>query len=131
MQETWVWSLGWEHPLEEEMATHSSILAWEIPWTEEPDRLQSMGSHRVGYDWVTEHVHMHYSAGGQQVFVEKNEKEYKGRALDMSIKLLAQYFLTDILGKVTKLSYIQFLHFFLYFIYKIGTLLIRLISGWN
>ena len=38
---------------EEEMATHSSILAWRIPWTEEPDRLQSMGSHRVGHDWVT------------------------------------------------------------------------------
>ena len=43
MQEIWVQSLGWEDPLEEEMATHSSILAWEIPWTEEPGRLQSMG----------------------------------------------------------------------------------------
>ena len=44
MQETWVLSLGWEDPLEKEMATHSSILAWRIPWTEEPGRLQSMGS---------------------------------------------------------------------------------------
>ena len=43
-QETWVWSLGWEDPLEEEMATHSSILAWRIPWTEEPGGLESMGS---------------------------------------------------------------------------------------
>ena len=43
MQETWVQSLGWEDPLEKEMATHSSILAWRIPWTEEPGRLQSMG----------------------------------------------------------------------------------------
>ena len=43
MQETWVWSLGQEDPLEKEMATHSSILAWEIPWTEEPGRLQSVG----------------------------------------------------------------------------------------
>ena len=43
MQETQVRSLGWEDPLEKEMATHSSILAWEIPWTEEPGRLQSMG----------------------------------------------------------------------------------------
>ena len=43
MQETWVRSLGWEDPLEKEMATHSSILAWEIPWTEEPGGLQSMG----------------------------------------------------------------------------------------
>ena len=45
-----VQSLGWEDPLEEGMATHSSILAWEIPWTEEPGRLQSTGSQRVGHD---------------------------------------------------------------------------------
>ena len=44
MQETWVQSLGWEDPLEKEMATHSSILAWKIPWMEEPGRLQSMRS---------------------------------------------------------------------------------------
>ena len=50
MQETWVWSLGWEFPLEMEMSTHSSILAWRIPWTEEPGGLQSMGSQRVGHD---------------------------------------------------------------------------------
>ena len=50
MQETWVRSLGWEDPLEKEMATHSSILAWRIPWTEEPDGLQSMGSQRVEHD---------------------------------------------------------------------------------
>ena len=43
MQETWVWSLGWEDPLEEETATHSNILAWEIPWREEPCGLQTMG----------------------------------------------------------------------------------------
>ena len=50
MQETWVLSLAQEDPLEKEMATHSSILAWKIPWTEKPGRLQSMGSQRVGYD---------------------------------------------------------------------------------
>ena len=50
MQETWVWSLGRKYPLEEGMATHSSILAWRIPWTEEPGGLQSMGSQRVGHD---------------------------------------------------------------------------------
>ena len=50
MQETWVPSLGWEDPLEEEMATHSNILAWRIPWTEEPGRLQSKGLQRVGHD---------------------------------------------------------------------------------
>ena len=47
MQETWVLSLGWEDPLEKEMTTHSSILAWKIPWTEEPGGLQSTGSQRV------------------------------------------------------------------------------------
>ena len=50
VQETGVQSLGWEDPLEKEMATHSSTLAWKIPWTEEPGRLQSMGSQRVGHD---------------------------------------------------------------------------------
>ena len=50
MRETWVQSLGWEDPLEKEMATHSSILAWRILWTEEPGGLQSMGSQRVGHD---------------------------------------------------------------------------------
>ena len=50
MEETWVQSLGQEDLLEKEMATHSSILAWKIPWTEEPGRLQSMGSQRVRYD---------------------------------------------------------------------------------
>ena len=50
MQDTWVQSLGWEDPLEKEMATHSSILAWRISWTEEPGGLQSMGSQRVRHD---------------------------------------------------------------------------------
>ena len=49
-QEMWVRSLGQQNPLEEEMATHSSILAWKIPWTEEPAELQSMGLQRVGHD---------------------------------------------------------------------------------
>ena len=53
VQETQVRSLGWEDPLEKEMATHSSILAWKISWTEEPGGLQSMGSQRVGHDWAT------------------------------------------------------------------------------
>ena len=48
MQEMWVQSLGWEDPQEKEMATHSSILAWRIPWTEEPGGLQSMVPQRVG-----------------------------------------------------------------------------------
>ena len=53
MQETWVWSLGWEDLLEKEMAARSSILAWKIPWTVELGRLPSMGSQRAGHDWAT------------------------------------------------------------------------------
>ena len=60
MQEIQAWSLDQEEPLEKEMATHSSILAWEIPWTEEPAGLQSMGSQRVGHDWATNtSIHFH------------------------------------------------------------------------
>ena len=51
VQETWVWSPGLEDPLEEGMTTHSSILAWRIPWTEKPGRLQAMGLQRVRHDW--------------------------------------------------------------------------------
>ena len=54
MPETWIRSLGWEDPLEKGIATYCSILAWNIPWTEEPGRLQSMGSQRVG-----QHLHFH------------------------------------------------------------------------
>ena len=53
MLETQVRALGWEDPLEKEMAIHSSTIAWRIPWTEEPGRLQSMGSQRVGHDGAT------------------------------------------------------------------------------
>ena len=53
MQETWVQSVGWEDPLEKGMATHSSFLAWESEWTEEPVSLQSVGSQRVGYNLET------------------------------------------------------------------------------
>ena len=59
MQETLVQSLGWEDPLEEGLVTHSSILAWRIPWTEEPGRLQSMGSWTVRHDWEMKHKHVH------------------------------------------------------------------------
>ena len=57
VQETWVQSLGQEGPLEKGMATHSSILAWRIPWTEKPGRLQSMGLQRVRHDWATNTFH--------------------------------------------------------------------------
>ena len=56
-KETWVQSLGGEDLLEKEIATHSSILAWKIPWTEEPDGLQFMWSQRAGHDGGTQHAH--------------------------------------------------------------------------
>ena len=62
MWETQVRSLGWEDPLEKEMATHSSTLAWRIPWTEEPGRLWSMGSQRVRHDFT---FTFHYSLEGK------------------------------------------------------------------
>ena len=60
-QETWVHFLGWEDPLEKEMATHSSVLAWKIPWTQETGGPQSMESQRFGHDWacVCTHAHAH------------------------------------------------------------------------
>ena len=57
MWETWVWSLGQQDPVEKEMATHTSTLAWKIPWTEEPCKLQSMGLQRVGHHWATSLKH--------------------------------------------------------------------------
>ena len=56
MQEA-LWFQGWEDPLEKDMATHSSILAWRIPWTEEAGGLQSTGSQTVGHDWATSQTH--------------------------------------------------------------------------
>ena len=67
VRETRVQSLGREDPLEEEMATHSSTLAWKIPWTEEPGRLWSMGSQRVGHDWATS---VSFSAKWDHIFLK-------------------------------------------------------------
>ena len=64
-QETQVGSLGWEDPLEKEMATDSSTLAWKIPWTEEPGRLQSIESQRIGHDWATSLYYL-YSCNSAQ-----------------------------------------------------------------
>ena len=63
MQETQVWSLGWEEPLEKGRATHFSTLTWKIPWTEEPGGLQSMGLQRVGHHWTTTTTIIHILAG--------------------------------------------------------------------
>ena len=80
LRETWVWSLGWEDPLEEGMATRSSILAGESPWTEEPGRLQSVGSQRVRYDWVTKHItrSLENIKGKSNTTVETQHENLKG-----------------------------------------------------
>ena len=71
MQETRVRALGQEDPLEKEMATHSSTLAWRIPWREEASRLQSMGSQRVGHDWATSlhFTSLHFNIQTSSVYV--------------------------------------------------------------
>ena len=68
MQEIWVQSLGWKDPLEKEMATHSNVLAWRIPWSEEPDGLQSMGLQRVINNRAT-NTHTHTLDGGWRVLL--------------------------------------------------------------
>ena len=76
MLETWVQFLGQEDPLEKEMATHFSSLAWKIPWTEEPGRLQSMGSQRVRHDWATS-LSLYFNAATQSTV--KGREEAKGQ----------------------------------------------------
>ena len=72
--ETWVWSLDQEDPLEKEMATHSSILAWKIPWNDKSGRLQSMRLQRVGHDWATSPTHsLHPFPTGQYLFSASKE----------------------------------------------------------
>ena len=72
MKETWVRPLGWEDPLEEEMASHSSVLAWKIPWTEEPGGLQSMGLQRVGHNLATEQQQQQQAKLGEKITVFGN-----------------------------------------------------------
>ena len=72
-QETWVWSLGWEDALEEEMATCSSILVWEVPQREEPGGLQSMGSQRAGWDLVTKNTQANQARVGFLAFSGKSQ----------------------------------------------------------
>ena len=76
IQETQVQSLGWEDLLEKEMATHSSILAWKIPWMEEPGRLQSMGLQKLKHDWatLTEQLNFHFPVQNKKWKKEVLEK---------------------------------------------------------
>ena len=74
MQKTWVQSLGWEGPLEKEMATHSSILAWEIPRTEASGGLQSIGWQRVGHDLATEQQQQQRPTTAPNDYLEKSSR---------------------------------------------------------
>ena len=82
--ETRVQLLGWEGPLEEAMATHSSIFAWKIPWTEEAGRLQSIGLQRVGHIWVTEYMHTH-SHNNQKRKRNKKSSTWKERSKTVTV----------------------------------------------
>ena len=94
-QEMWAWSLGWENPLEKGRATHSSILAWRIPWTEEPGGLQSMGSQRVGHSWASEHMHsrhMEYDINRKNSWINspkvnasRSRKEFWAASLELAL----------------------------------------------
>ena len=80
MQETWVQSLGWEDPLEKEMATHSSIPAWRVPWTEEPGGLQSMGLQRVRHDLATNTlINCSYLNQGTMMSFKRTNESYNLR----------------------------------------------------
>ena len=83
MRETWVQSLGWEDPLEKGTTTHSSILAWRIPWTEEPGGLQFMWLQRVRHDWATEQQQQYIFA--LSVFFCELLEEAKGRRWGVGI----------------------------------------------
>ena len=84
MRETWVRSLGWEDPLEKEMASHSSTLAQKIPRTEEPSRLQSTGSQRVGHNWVISlhFTSLHFSKSTQNGPLYLGPSRVEGRVLE-------------------------------------------------
>ena len=90
MQETRVRSLGQEDPLEKEMAAHSSTLAWKIPWMEKPGRLESMGSQRVGHDWVTSRS-LFFLLGKSGISRQTTNTDY--RPPSQSGKLILHYIL--------------------------------------
>ena len=122
LQETLVQSLGWEDTLEEGMATHSSILAWRIPWTEKPGGLQSMGSERVGHDWATntatttcaEYAHpseacrnavpLQREFSAQSVIVFKSTCSWGSLVLVLSIALWVYFFPTCVTKETSYLT---------------------------
>ena len=102
MQEAWVQSLAGEDPLEEEMATHSCILAWKIKWTEEPGGLQSTGLQKVGHDWAHTHTHTHSDKIGNiplyssEQILERWECQLKEKWCIMTITNFLYYMSTNL-----------------------------------
>ena len=90
MEEMQVQSLGWEDLLVKEMAIHSSVLAWEILWTEEPDRLQSMGFQRVGHDLVTKHTRTYIVA--MKTYVSMKTSSYHKPLRSSQTKSITQFY---------------------------------------
>ena len=121
MQETRVSSLGREDPLEMEMATHSSILAWRIPWTDEPGGLQAVGSWRVGHDWATSLYIKHQRHAIKQridklnffenkIFCSKEDINYmrmKWQATDWVKKIAKIYLIKDYYKTIQRTLEIQ------------------------
>ena len=119
MQETQVQSLSWEDPLEKEMAAHSSILAWKIPWSVEPGRLLSMGSQRVGHDWATSLTSLHFTVPNKTVaylypFGVSNERDrIPGSSFSMHLQSLVTWvlkFTSEIISISVVLIFLKFLH---------------------
>ena len=84
MRETWVQSLGWEDPLEKEMAIYSRTIAWNIPWTKEPGRLQSMKLQRVGHDWATS---LHFTLLLGRKVMTNLDRRFKSRDITLPTKV--------------------------------------------
>ena len=95
MQKTQVHPLGLEDTREKEMATHSSTLAWRIPWTEEPGRLQSMGSQRVGHDLAIEHAHTRTQKKPISVPGTYTDHLWESGQISLQVMSHSQNFLTD------------------------------------
>ena len=86
MQETQIRSLGWEDPLEDEIATSPSIFAWETPWTEEPGGLQSMGLQRPGHERATEHTQEHWKGENSAWTLNRSSEDSHARQLCFFLK---------------------------------------------
>ena len=121
MQDTQVWFLGQEDPLEKGMATYSSILAWRIPWAEEPGQLQSMGLQRVGHNWVT-NTHILHPHNVTCFFPNVQNKKYLSSVVLSRVAFLLQYWFSKVyyswrlfIGRDLKRHSLRLCHCFLKF----------------